>query len=305
MDEPKSLLIALPRDLFVSKLPNGEKEFFCFIYFPNVKVDEAKYFSWRISSNQNGYMLVGGERLVTDKECEQRHVSISAMLPTEFEGGELMVNLAHHQETWQIQSFNQKDRFRLPLEGQVLVVVGHRIGETHRSAFQVPSQHFGWDLLPLYNDGLRLLKRSLSGSLEAQDFEGFGQPILAPANGLVVKAVDGVADLTRVGELPTNLDYYLEDLDRALGNHVIIDHANGVWSCLAHLKNGSVQVKEGQEVGTSDRLGELGNSGFSSGPHVHLHFMNGPDILSASPLPIELDLEGGTYAPLAGEITSS
>ena len=78
-----------------------------------------------------------------------------------------------------------------------------------------------------------------------------------------------------------------------------------VWSFLGHLRSGSVQVREGQEVKVSDKLGELGNSGFSSGPHVHLHFMNGPDILSASPLPIELTLEGGTYSPQAGEITSS
>ncbi len=118
-------------------------------------------------------------------------------------------------------------------------------------------------------------------------------------------AVDGIADLAQIGELPSNLDYYLEDLTRALGNHVIIDHGNGELSCLAHLKQGSVQVHESQEVKTLDKLGELGNSGFSSGPHIHLHFMNGPDILTASPLPIELNLEGGTYAPQAGEITSS
>jgi murein DD-endopeptidase MepM/ murein hydrolase activator NlpD len=304
MDDLNSPLTVLPHNLFVSTLPNGEKEFFCFICFPN-GIDQTKQFSWRITSNKDRSTFIGGERSITDKEGEQYRVAIAVILPAEFKGGELTVSLAPYQKTWQIQSYDQKGKFRLPLNGQVLVLIGHKIGETHRSAFQVPSQQFGWDLLPLYNDGLRLLKRPLSENLEAQDFEGFGQPILAPASGLVVKAVDGVADFARVGELPANLDYYLEDLTRALGNHVIIDHGEGVWSCLAHLKNGSVQVKEGQRVEVSDKLGELGNSGFSSGPHVHLHFMNGPDILSTSPLPIELDLEGGTYAPQAGEITSS
>jgi len=304
MDDLNSPLMVLPHDLFVSKLPNGEKEFFCFICFPN-GIDQTKQFSWRITSNKDRSTSISGERLITDKEGDQYTASIAVILPAGFAGGELTVRLAPHQKTWQIQSYDQKRKFRLPLNGQVLVLIGHKIGETHRSAFQVPSQQFGWDLLPLYNDGLRLLKRPLSENLEAQDFEGFGQPILAPASGLVAKAVDGIADLAQVGELPTNLDYYLEDLTRALGNHVIIDHGEGVWSCLAHLKNGSVQVKEGQRVEVSDKLGELGNSGFSSGPHVHLHFMNGPDILSTSPLPIELDLEGGTYAPQAGEITSS
>jgi murein DD-endopeptidase MepM/ murein hydrolase activator NlpD len=299
----KISLVASPHDLFVNKLPNREKEFFCFIHFPSIGVDQARGFSWQIASSKRG--TVNGERPITDKEREQHRVSISAILPSEFEGGELTVNLASCQETWQIQSFDQKGKFRLPLdEGQVLVVVGHRIGESHRSA-QIASEHFAWDLVPLHNDGLRLLKGFLSETLGAQDFAGFGQPVLAPADGVIVKAVDGMPDLTRANEVPTNLDYYREDLHRAAGNYVIIDHGNGVWSLLAHFKNGSVEIIEGQKVRTLDKLGELGNSGFSSGPHIHFQFMNGPDFLTASPLPIELDLEGGTYAPQAGEITSS
>src|SRR6266487_97754 len=304
MDDLNPPLVAVPHDLFISKLSNGEKDFFCFICFPNISIEQVKHFSWKITSSRSRDAFMSGERLVTDKECEQHRVFISTILPTELEGGELTVSLDSYQKTWQIQSYNQKGKFRLPLDGQVLVLVGHRIGEADRSA-QISSQQFGWDLLPLHNDGLRLLKRPFSENLEAQDFEGFGVAVLAPADGVIVKAVDGNADLTHVGELPTNLDYYLEDLTRALGNHVIIDHGNGVWSCLAHLRNGSVQVKEGQEVEVSDKLGELGNSGFTSGPRVHLHFMNGTDILTVSPLPIELNLEGGTYAPQAGEITSS
>lgn len=295
-------LVVLPHDLFVNKLPNGEKEFFCFICFPKIGTDRARSFSWRIVSGKAGNM--NGERSITDKEREQHRVSISAVLPSEFEDGELTVQLASCQETWQIQSFDQKDKFRLPLEGQVLIAVGHRIGEPHRLG-QIGSEHFAWDLVPLHNDGLSLLKGLLSETLGAQDFAGFGRPVLAPADGVIVKAVDGMPDLTRANELPTNLDYYREDLNRAPGNHVIIDHGNGVWSLLAHFKNGSVEVIEGQKVRTLDELGELGNSGFSSGPHIHFQFMNGPDFLTASPLPIELDLEGGTYAPQAGEITSS
>ena len=303
MDHSNSALKTLPQDLFVSKLPNGEKEFFCFLLFPN-EMDQTTSFTWKITSSPRRDMVVDGERSLTEKEREQHRVSISAILPSEFETGELAINFASYQPTWHVNVFKQKDKFRLPLEGQVLVLIGHRIGETHRSA-QIGSQHFAWDLLPLHHDGLRLLNQPLSERLKAQDFEGFGQPVLAPASGIIVKTVDGFEDLTHVGELPTNLGYYFEDLTRAPGNHVIIDHGNGIYSLLAHLQHGSVQVKEGQPVKTLDKVGQLGNSGFSSGPHVHLHFMNGPDMLTASPIPIELDLEGGTYAPQAGEITSS
>ena len=64
-------------------------------------------------------------------------------------------------------------------------------------------------------------------------------------------------------------------------------------------------MKPGDEITAGQIIGELGNSGFSSGPHLHLHFMDGPDLLTASPLPIELDLEGETYAPQAGEIVTT
>ncbi len=134
-------LAALPQDLFVSKLPNGEKEFFCFIRFPKVVTEQAGHFSWRITTSNARDAYLQGERSITDKEREQNKISISAALPREFEAGELTVNLAFCEGTWRIRSFEQKDRFRLPLEGQVFIAAGHRIGELHRSA-SILSEHF-------------------------------------------------------------------------------------------------------------------------------------------------------------------
>jgi murein DD-endopeptidase MepM/ murein hydrolase activator NlpD len=310
MDSTNSFLKSVPHDLFVSKLPNGEKEFFCFICFESGTTEQVNRLSWRIRSTRaKDNFQIGGERATTGKERESCRIPLSVLLSPEFDDGELTINLDCSSSvkagTWKILSYRQKGEFRLPLDGQVLIVMGHRIGEAHRSAFQIPTQQFGWDLLPFQDNGLRLIKGVLPENLVAQDFEGFGQAVLAPADGIVLKAVDGNPDLEHVGQLPENLDYYLEDPIRATGNYVILDHGNQVCSIVGHLRRGSVRVKEGQEVKVSDKLGELGNSGFSSGPHVHLQFMNGPDILAASPLPIELNLEGGTYSPQAGEITSS
>lgn len=52
------------------------------------------------------------------------------------------------------------------------------------------------------------------------------------------------------------------------GNHVIISHTNGFKSLYGHM--GKVFVKTGQEVTTDTSLGEVGMTGFSSGPHTHL-----------------------------------
>jgi murein DD-endopeptidase MepM/ murein hydrolase activator NlpD len=52
-----------------------------------------------------------------------------------------------------------------------------------------------------------------------------------------------------------------------LGNHVIIDHGNGITSVYAHLSVISVQV--GQAVDASTTLGLEGSTGVSTGPHLH------------------------------------
>jgi murein DD-endopeptidase MepM/ murein hydrolase activator NlpD len=157
-------------------------------------------------------------------------------------------------------------------------------------------------MLPLEDDGLRLLRGRMTESLAAHDFAGFGQEVLAPADGRVVCVADGAANHARAGVYPENTDHYLEDFRRAAGRCVVLDHGEGVYSCLGHLRNGSLRVREGRQVSAGDLLGELGNSGFSSGPHLHLHFMDGPDMLTASPLPIQLQAEGSVFTPQAGQI---
>src|SRR5690625_7183013 len=92
-----------------------------------------------------------------------------------------------------------------------------------------------------------------------EDYYCFGLPILASGAGTVVTAADGAPDRTP-GEL---IDH------ESLGNHVIIDHGNGEYSFLAHLKQGSVLVSEGQYVQAGEELGEGGNSGSSCGPPRH------------------------------------
>lgn len=52
-----------------------------------------------------------------------------------------------------------------------------------------------------------------------------------------------------------------------LGNHVVVDHGNGVTSVYGHLYSTSVNV--GQMVDLSSTLGYEGSTGASTGPHVH------------------------------------
>jgi hypothetical protein len=54
---------------------------------------------------------------------------------------------------------------------------------------------------------------------------------------------------------------------RTLGNHVVIDHGNGLTSVYGHMY--SISVKVGQVVDTTTKLGTEGSTGVSTGTHLH------------------------------------
>ncbi|HEX6938406.1 MAG TPA: M23 family metallopeptidase [Longimicrobiales bacterium] len=72
-----------------------------------------------------------------------------------------------------------------------------------------------------------------------------------------------------------------------LGNHVVLGHGNGEYSFLAHLRKGSVRVRVGDRVSAGDRVGECGNSGDSSEPHLHYHLQTTPDFGRGAGLPAQ------------------
>tara|TARA_B100000508_G_scaffold60333_1_gene47095 strand:- start:138121 stop:139434 length:1314 start_codon:yes stop_codon:yes gene_type:complete len=51
------------------------------------------------------------------------------------------------------------------------------------------------------------------------------------------------------------------------GKWVLIEHANGLSTLYAHMSE--ISVSEGQRVSTGDVIGYSGNTGFSTGPHLH------------------------------------
>ncbi len=85
-----------------------------------------------------------------------------------------------------------------------------------------------------------------------------------------------------------------KDTDNLAGNHVVLA-CEGVEVILAHLKQGSVAVTSGMRVNEGDVLGQVGNSGDTSQPHLHLHAERGGEpgeILNGEGVPIEL---GGRF----------
>lgn len=54
-----------------------------------------------------------------------------------------------------------------------------------------------------------------------------------------------------------------------MGNYVYIEHDNGFRSRYQHMKKGSVTVKKGDKVKAGQVIGYIGNTGNSSGRHLH------------------------------------
>ena len=57
--------------------------------------------------------------------------------------------------------------------------------------------------------------------------------------------------------------------NRSYGNQVVINHGNGVKTRYAHMLDGSISVSVGQKVSRGQPIGRVGNTGNSTGPHLH------------------------------------
>lgn len=61
---------------------------------------------------------------------------------------------------------------------------------------------------------------------------------------------------------------YAGEIFWGYGKHIIIDHGNNVTSVYGHLDK--IFVYKGQEVKINDVIGNVGSTGWSTGPHLHL-----------------------------------
>lgn len=129
--------------------------------------------------------------------------------------------------------------------------------------------------------------RHLLGLLPAKAFLAWDAPVFAAFGGYVVKAGDGWPDRRRVNALWEAFRAFVlarspegTDHRRLTGNFVMVAGHVGV-AVYAHLRQGSLRVREGDSVSTGQELGRVRNSGNSTMPHLHFQLMTGSDPLTA------------------------
>lgn len=117
-----------------------------------------------------------------------------------------------------------------------------------------------------------------------------GTPINAARAGVVM---DVARDFQKGG---TSEDY----LSRS--NYIRILHADGSMSLYAHLKLESTKVRIGQRVKAGQKIAESGNTGYSSGPHLHFAVQVNKNMALAS-VPFQFKSFSGTlFTPKVGPV---
>jgi hypothetical protein len=146
-------------------------------------------------------------------------------------------------------------------------------------------QRYAIDFIGLDAAG-RAVRRDVEGSSNS-DWVGFGAEVLAVGDGTVREVRDGVADWTPLYEPPAPAGVGLQF---AGGNYVVLELAGRRFVHYAHLQKGSVSVRPGQRVRRGERLGRLGNSGNTNGPHLHFNVLDSASMEEGEGVPFAFDL---------------
>lgn len=100
------------------------------------------------------------------------------------------------------------------------------------------SSYFGYRIDPVYGGGER------HGGVDFATHTG--NPVYAPGDGVVIS---------------------VSFKFRGYGNEIVIDHGYGYKTRYAHLN--TIDVSEGMKVLRGEQIGTIGNTGKSTGPHLH------------------------------------
>ena len=204
----------------------------------NVSIKEIKY---KIETREDSNFFVGYSEVIQKGENGQSRVTQKLKI-----------------ENGQITSV-------VPVENEVLKAAVNQIVKTGaRTQYIVASTEFwAWPTRTPYiiTDYYGPRWGRMHNGLDVSG-TGYGSPLYAINDGTVVGVATGHGNNMGSVGMAT------------FGNYVDINHNNGYVSRYAHMAD--VYVKKGQAVRMGEIIGTMGNSGYSTGTHLHLEvFYNG------------------------------
>ncbi|MEK3788828.1 M23 family metallopeptidase [Paenibacillus sp. FSL K6-1230] len=161
-----------------------------------------------------------------------------------------------------------------PLQEGFIIVVNGGMNASMNYHYDHRTMKYALDIARLTPTGTRKHILNDSGALAAYPI--YENSVYSPVGGVVVEVVDGVDDNApnELGDTTSNM-IVIQD-----GEYYIV---------LLHLKKGSVLVEKNDTVQAGQVLAQVGNSGYSTEPHLHIHAVkdisNG-DYLNGTSIPI-------------------
>jgi hypothetical protein len=136
----------------------------------------------------------------------------------------------------------------LPVEGEP-VLFGGKDYHTHAVW---PSERYAYDILEVPYD---------TGNSDLGSYGIYGKNVFAPIKGKIIEIHDGEEDITPNSSKFTS----------SLGNYIFMRiEETGTYLIFAHLKNNSISVKKDDIVEDGTVIAQVGNSGTTSEPHLHI-----------------------------------
>lgn len=162
----------------------------------------------------------------------------------------------------EILSFNQLETAAEISSGITLIIPG---GEMHEAApKKTTSSKKVNGKNPAGGSGGSGLVNPAPGARKTQGIHGFNGVDLGGAMGSAIRAAAAGTVIVAKGDGGWNGGY---------GNYIVIKHANGTQTLYAHLSSLSVGV--GAVVDQGQTIGGMGNSGKSTGTHLHFEVRGG------------------------------
>ena len=111
-------------------------------------------------------------------------------------------------------------------------------------------------------------KTYTDSGINKKDFYCFDKPIVSPLDGYVYDIINNVED-NDIADVNTEQNW---------GNTIILNHVNGLFTQISHIKKDSFKVEIGDYVTKGTVLATCGNSGRSPEPHIHFQIQTSPKV---------------------------
>lgn len=158
---------------------------------------------------------------------------------------------------------NSEDNYWWPIGGSVIEKkngIEYATGEPSTTNI---TSYYGYRVM----DGATVFHGGIDVSFSGTQY------VISVANGTVVSSYNGC----------DNNGYYGNRCGGGYGNYILIEHTSGIKTRYAHLKPNTIRVSVGDSVEQGQIIAEMGNSGSSTGQHLHFEV---------------IDLTGSTVDPL-------